>query len=122
MPAKSFSIACGTSELVRLGRALQTTWASVILLSPRTSSSSEWRDLTLPLQAPASVSRVYYDAFERLVGDFNSAAPQGVKSGSQTAYVAWTWMRIQNLSGEHVSGYIYLFCMAFILCVSTEIS
>ena len=76
---------------------------------------------TLPLQAPASVSRVYYDAFERLVGDFNSAAPQGVKSGSQTAYVAWTWMRMQETLVENTfQGISICFCMAFlILCVST---
>ena len=76
---------------------------------------------TLPLQAPASVSRVYYDAFERLVDGFNSAAPKGVESGSQTAYVAWTWMRMQETLVENTfQGISICFCMAFfILCVST---
>lgn len=76
---------------------------------------------TLQLQAPASVSRYVHDAFESFTDDLNAAAPPGVRSASQTAYLAWTWMRMQETLIENTfSGISICFCMSFIvLCLST---
>lgn len=76
---------------------------------------------TLQLQAPASVSRHVHDAFESFIDDLNAAAPPGVRSASQTAYLAWTWMRMQETLVENTfSGISICFCMSFIvLCLST---
>jgi len=76
---------------------------------------------TLMHQAPASVSRGVHDEFEGLIRNLNEVAPDGVKSGSQTAYVAWTWMRMQEtLVDNTFQGISICFCMAFVvLCIST---
>ena len=71
---------------------------------------------TLQLQAPASISRLVHDEYQSLVDKLNEVAPPGVANGLQTAYLAWTWMRMQETLVENTfQGISICFCMAFVI-------
>ena len=76
---------------------------------------------TLQNQAPASLTRSVYEEFERATRQINRMAPEGVKTCFQTAYIAYTWMRMSETLVENtLQGISICFCMAFVvLCVST---
>ena len=76
---------------------------------------------TLQNQAPASLTRSLYEEFERTTQEINRMAPVGVETCFQTAYVAYTWMRMSETLVENtLQGISICFCMAFIvLCLST---
>lgn len=71
---------------------------------------------TLQETSPAAITRSVYSEIDAWVRRRNEIAPSSVDNASQTAYVAWTWMRMQETLVENTfQGVSICFVMAFIV-------
>jgi len=74
--------------------------------------------LTLQETSPAATARSVFSVAEAWVLHRNDLAPNGVNAASQTAYIAWTWMRMQETLVENTFQTISI-CFVMAFCVLT---
>ena len=77
---------------------------------------------TLQETSPAAITRSVYSEIDAWVRRRNEIAPASVDNAAQTAYVAWTWMRMQETLIENTfQGISICFVMAFlVLTLATQ--